>query len=464
MRRLALCTALALLSFPTFTLASPPDGHVEEVVHVQAWTAAPFVVMLLCIALLPLLAGHFWHKNLNKLIVSIVLSIPVVIYLVSIQGDPHSDPHSHSLGILKHGLIEYFAFIVLLGSLYAISGGIVVEGDLKGRPRTNGVLLLTGAVLANFIGTTGASMLLIRPYLRMNSARQHKSHLPIFFIFMVSNVGGLLTPLGDPPLFLGFIKGVSFFWTLRLWLHWIVVNGGVLCIFLLWDSWAYSRESLEVKQRTPDPNQSLRLKGLINFLFLGGVIGAVLLKSPLKEKGLDEFFISEAIMIGMSLLSLWFTSKELRHSNAFTWFPIIEVAVLFIGIFVTMVPALELLKEYGESFALTQPWQYFWVTGSLSAFLDNAPTYVTFGALAAKSSDFSALMSPDKAPLLAAISCGAVFMGAMTYIGNGPNFMVKAITEENNVHMPSFFGYLAYSCLILLPLFVVVTFVFFSPL
>lgn len=337
----------------------------------------------------------------------------------------------------------------------------MLQGDLKGKPGTNAMFLGVGAVLANFIGTTGASMLLIRPYLRMNMSRERKSHLPIFFIFMVSNVGGLLTPLGDPPLFLGFLKGVDFFWTLRLWPEWLIVNGAVLLIFLIWDTIAYTREDESVRNREVSAADPIQLKGLINFLFLGGVIGSVLLKSYLPDH-LKNAFVSEGCMVLMAILSLIFTPKGLRAKNEYSWVPIVEVAVLFIGIFVTMAPALKLLEVHGPSMGVNQPWQFFWLTGGLSAFLDNAPTYVTFGALAAgQANDFSVLMQPENARLLQAISCGAVFMGALTYIGNGPNFMVKAITEEMGIRMPSFFGYMAYSVLILVPLFVGVTFIFF---
>lgn len=444
----------ALLGIPLFSYAAGGDP-----VALPWWSAAPFVLMLLCIAVLPLIAGHFWHKNLNKFIISLVLGLPVVAYLLLMNEETQGGTGK----ALIHALVEYGAFIALLGSLYTISGGIMVSGDLKGRPMTNGTFLSIGAVLANFIGTTGASMLLIRPYLRMNLGRKRIAHLPIFFIFMVSNVGGLLTPLGDPPLFLGFLKKVDFFWTLRLWPEWLMVNGSVLLIFMIWDTIAYMREDASVREKKLESEEAISVQGFLNFLFLGGVIGAVLLKSYLPDH-LRDAFISEGLMVLMAICSLVFSPKGLRERNQFSWGPILEVAVLFIGIFVTMAPALQLLKLYGPALGVDQPWQFFWMTGSLSAFLDNAPTYVTFGVLAGGTeTDFSMLMAPDKAMILQGLSCGAVFMGALTYIGNGPNFMVKSITESMDVPMPSFFGYMAYSCLILIPIFIGVTFIFFSP-
>jgi Na+/H+ antiporter NhaD/arsenite permease-like protein len=426
--------------------------------NLPLWSVAPFVVFLLAIALLPLAAEHWWHQNRNKGIVAAVLALPVAVYLLYLQlakGQEALAPLAHELG-------NYVAFIVLLASLYTVSGGIVLHGDLPPRPLVNAGLLASGAALANLIGTTGASVLLIRPGLRINQARRHKAHLPVFFIFIVSNLGGLLTPLGDPPLFLGFLHGVPFFWTLSLWPHWLVANGAVLAIFLVWDTLAYRREPPEA--RAAPGTQPLGLEGHVNLLFLGGIMAAALLQ------GWWPGFWGEAggtlLMALMGLLSLALTPHRLRAANGFTWGPIVEVAILFAGIFVTMVPALELLSHHGRVFGVSTPWAYFWVTGGLSAFLDNAPTYLTFGTLAAESSDFSLLVH-DQVPgldgplILSAISCGAVFLGAMTYVGNGPNFMVKAIADAAGLRTPSFFGYLAYSCLVLLPVFALVTLLFF---
>ena len=316
--------------------------------------------------------------------------------------------------------------------------------------------------------------------------------MPIFFIFLVSNLGGLLTPLGDPPLFLGFLRGVDFFWTLRLWPHWLLANGTVLGLFFLWDSWTYWREPRGGSERgkkcesgsAPASSHSagFRLRGLINLLFLAGILVAVLLQSDQFameiRTQINRFFLcpdlklerpwGSVAMAALALLSLLLTPRGLRKANGFGWHAIVEVAVLFAGIFITMVPALDLLAVHGKQFGLTEPWQFFWLTGGLSSFLDNAPTYLTFGTLAAGSTDLSKLVHNqipglDGPLVLAAISCGAVFMGAMTYIGNGPNFMVRAIAEENGYQTPSFFGYMVYSVLLLLPTFGAVTYLFFWP-
>jgi Na+/H+ antiporter NhaD/arsenite permease-like protein len=417
------------------------------------------VLLLLTIAVLPLLAESWWHSNRNKAIVTALFTLPAAAFLLYLQlaeGLP-------TLAALAHEVGKYVAFIILLGSLYLVSGGIVLEGDLQPKPLTNTAFLAIGAILANLIGTTGASVLLIRPLLRINCQRQHTHHLPIFFIFTVSNLGGLLTPLGDPPLFLGFLHEVPFFWTLSLWRQWLVVNVIVLAVFLIWDTLAYQRETAAAI--TPGSSQKpLRISGVINFLFLGGILAGVLLQ-PLFADPWGEI-AGGVLMVVMGLLSLALTPARLRQANAFTWGPILEVAVLFAGIFVTMVPALELLGKHGKEFGITQPWEFFWLTGVLSAFLDNAPTYLTLATLACGSKDFSLLVEGrvpglDGPLILQAISCGAVFMGAMTYIGNGPNFMVKAIADEAGFRMPSFFGYLFYSCLILLPVFLLVTWLFF---
>lgn len=414
------------------------------------WTAAPFVVLLLAIAVLPLTVGHWWHSNLNKALVAFALGGGVAAYLWS-RGEAGQEA-------LGHALIEYFSFMVLLWSLYTISGGIVIDGDFRGRPLNNTFLLAIGACLASVLGTTGASMLLIRPLLRMNRGRKRVSHLPVFFIFCVSNTGGLLTPLGDPPLFLGYLKGVSFFWTAEhLWFEWAIVNGIILTVFLVWDAFVI-RGDRALPVEVPRP---FGVRGGVNFLFLAGVLAAVLVKSYLTGTEMQEYFLTEAAQIILGLASLAVTPRALRQDNRFSWAPIVEVAVLFVGIFVVMVPALKLLENHGKELGITEAWQLFWLTGGLSSFLDNAPTYVTLGTLAAGGEDFSILMRPDKEVILAAISCGAVFMGANTYIGNGPNFMVKAIAEEDGYPMPSFFGYMVYSGLILIPSFVLVTFLFF---
>jgi Na+/H+ antiporter NhaD/arsenite permease-like protein len=451
---LGVVTCALVLGVPSSAWAAGGD------LHVPAAAAAPFTLLLLAIAVLPLAAGHWWHANRNKGIVVAVLAVPTALYLAFVGEAGRA--------ALSHELAEYFSFISLLVALYVISGAIVLRGDLAGRPATNVGFLAAGAVLANLIGTTGASMILIRPILRINVGRKRTSHIPVFFIFAVSNTGGLLTPLGDPPLFLGFLKGVGFFWTMRLLPQWLLVNGLVLGVFYVWDKIAYRREAPEDVRKEEVRVHRLRVGGLaLNAPLLAVVLLAVLFQSPQVGRGVGLGDLTlvrpwgEFIMLGAAGLSLWLSPKHLHRDNQFAWGPIVEVAVLFIGIFVTMAPALALLKEHGPKFGVTEPWQYFWLTGGLSAFLDNAPTYVTFGTLAASGDDFGWLMA-NKPLVLAAISCGAVFMGACSYIGNGPNFMVKAIAEEAGYPMPSFFGYiLRYSLPVLVPIFLVVTWVFF---
>ncbi|QVL31216.1 sodium:proton antiporter [Telmatocola sphagniphila] len=431
---------------------------------VAALAAAPFALILLCIAVLPLVAEHWWHSNRNKAIVSGLLALPVVIYLLAINEASGGE----SVHRLLHELEEYASFIILLFSLYTISGGIVVFGDIEAKPRTNVALLALGAVLANFIGTTGASMILIRPLLRINSERDHKTHLPIFFIFLVSNTGGLLTPLGDPPLFLGFLKGVDFFWTLSLWPYWLLVNLAILAIFYVWDIVAYRKESRQAIRMDEAIQEPIKLRGWgVNAPLLFGVLLAVILQSPVVGAKLGALIgvgdltlqkpFGEILMLILAGISLMGTPKGLRHQNDFSWVPIVEVAVLFIGIFITMVPALALLDKYGDRIQIDKGWQYLWLTGLLSSFLDNAPTYVTMGTLASNGHDLGWLMT-NKPNILSSISCGAVFMGALTYIGNGPNFMVKSIAEHSGYSMPSFLGYMAYSFGVLIPLFLVLTF------
>ncbi|HKB02779.1 MAG TPA: sodium:proton antiporter [Gemmataceae bacterium] len=451
--------ALVVLGGPSIARAAG-DG-----LHVPAWSAGPFVLLLLAIALLPLVASHWWHPNRNKALVVGLISVPMVGYLLSL-GDAGRAGLVHELG-------EYFSFISLLLALYVISGGIVLRGDLVGRPRTNLLFLAAGAVLANVIGTTGASMVLIRPVLHINSQRRRTSHIPVFFIFSVSNLGGLLTPLGDPPLFLGFLRGVDFFWTLTLWREWVLANGLVLATFYVWDRVAYHREAAADLYREKVRVHALRVAGLAaNAPLLAVVLLAVLFESAKIGQGVgnrlgvgDLTLVrpwGEFLMLAAAGLSLLLSPRHLHRENRFAWAPIVEVAILFIGIFVTMVPALALLRDHGPKLGVTEPWQFFWLTGGLSAFLDNAPTYVTFGTLAAEGDDFSVLMANDRALVLAAISCGAVFMGASSYIGNGPNFMVKAIAEESGYAMPSFFGYIArYTVPVLLPVFAIITWVFF---
>lgn len=439
-------------------------GHTSLGTTLGLWTVGPFIALLLCIAVLPLAAQHWWEHNKNKGIVAAVLGGPLAGYLAFSFG-------VEGQGELLHAAKDYVSFICLLGSLYVISGGVFVRGSLDGTPLLNTALLALGAVLASFVGTTGASVLLIRPLLRANQPRRQKAHIVVFFIFVVSNCGGLLTPLGDPPLFIGFLKGVPFLWTMRLAGQWALVNGLLLVIFMIWDQVVFNREEAERKGSQLEAvmhHQPFGIDGLLNFVFLAGILATVYFSGSQQW----SYGIQEGLMVALLLASYFTTSQEIHGKNKFSFGPIIEVAVLFAGIFVTMIPALLILNANGKSMGITQPWQFFWAAGALSSFLDNAPTYLTFAATACGIQNIQPegqylaefLNLPATAgavQILAAISCGAVFMGANTYIGNGPNFMVKAIAEENGVKMPSFFGYMAYSGAILIPIFIVVTFVFF---
>jgi Na+/H+ antiporter NhaD/arsenite permease-like protein len=396
--------------------------------------------MLLAIALGPLWAPRRWESNGNKLAVSTLLGLPIlVMYLGRRPG---------ALGAMAE---EYVSFIVLLAGLYVISGGILLRGDLEATPRTNVAFLALGSVLASFIGTTGASMLLIRPLLQTNRERTYVRHTVIFFIFLVSNIGGMLTPLGDPPLFLGHLQGVPFVWTFRLLAPWGLQVALLLTLYFVWDTRQYENEPIGARRRDRAQVEPLRLSGALNFVALGLVVLTVAcVHAPWRE----------AAIVFLAALSLWRTPRAIRQANGFTAHPIVEVAVLFFGIFLTMIPALELLRLRGSELGVREPWHFFWATGLLSSFLDNAPTYLVFLALGQSLGLAQEVVGVPHA-ILAAISVGAVSMGANSYIGNAPNFMVKSIAEEQGVKMPSFFGYMLYSGAILLPLFVLVTVVFF---
>jgi Na+/H+ antiporter NhaD/arsenite permease-like protein len=456
----------------------------------------PFVGMLLSIALLPLITPHWWHSNRNKALAALLFGTPIALWFVLRDAET-----------LVHTLLEYGAFISLLGSLFVISGGIHIRGSFAGRPLSNVAFFATGAILANFIGTTGSSMLLIRPLIRANRSRHHQTHVVIFFIFIVSNCAGLLTPLGDPPLFLGFLKGVEFSWPLRLWPQWLVMVGALIGVFYLVDSVLARKErsALRVTGGAEEPPHQDRLplttnenaasvtipgpgggakdtfgiEGAHNFLFLAMVIGLILLSGyviyPLQGPALlgDTFgsVVSKLVQItGMAAIaasSYLVTARKVRQKNDFGFGPIAEVAVVFAGIFVTMIPALLILETRGAQLGLERAWHYFWATGVLSSVLDNAPTYLAFsslakGTLGIHAEGLQALTAdPTGTTYLAAIATGAVFMGANTYIGNGPNFMVRAIAEEAKVRMPSFFGYTVWSMAVLLPLYLVITVIFF---
>jgi Na+/H+ antiporter NhaD/arsenite permease-like protein len=438
---------------PAIALAAATTHHLGHLLPL--WSIAPFALLLLCVAVLPLAAGHFWERNRNKAILCALLGVPVAAWIATLEPM-----------VLAHTAHEYAAFIILLGALFVISGGIVVRGTLAGTPGLNAGLLAIGALLASVIGTTGASMLLIRPLLRANSVRALKAHVVVFFIFVVSNAGGLLTPLGDPPLFLGFLRGVPFLWTLRLVGPWLFVNVVLLVVFYVVDSTIFRKEDLatpgDLDQIAVEHQVPVHISGKRNFLYLAGVV-VVLLAAGSWDLPTG---IQESGMVIMAALSWYSTPLALRKENGFTWTPIVEVAVVFAGVFATMVPALQILNARGAEFGLTAPWHFFWASGLLSSFLDNAPTYLTFTAAASglvgtDAANLAGLLASDRgAALLSAVSLGSVLMGANTYIGNGPNFMVRSIAEGSGVRMPSFFGYMAWSGAVLIPLFVAVTWLF----
>ena len=413
----------------------------EHAVFVPAagWVL-PFAAMLLAIAILPLFAPGLWESNLRKLAVGAVLGLPVLVLYAR-----------HDPAALWHTAGDYLSFMALLASLFVISGGVLVTGDIEASPAVNTAFLAVGAVLASLVGTTGASVLLIRPLLATNQERRHVAHTVVFFIFVVANVGGCLTPLGDPPLFLGYLLGVPFAWTLRLAPHWLLANGMILTVYYFWDRRAHAREDKAAIALDAAAVRPIRVTGKRNVIFLLAVVASVaFLRAPYRELA----------MVAVSALSLALTSRAVREANRFTFHAIAEVAALFAGIFVTMLPALDELHAHGRDLGLTQPWHFFWSAGLLSSFLDNAPTYLTFVAIA-QSLGLPAEVAGMTHQVLAAISAGAVFMGANTYIGNGPNFMVRSIAEERGIKMPSFLGYMGYSGAVLIPVFVVITLVFF---
>ncbi len=407
-------------------------------VEMPLWALIPFVLMLLMIAVGPLLFHHWWEENKNKLIVSLVLGIPTAAYLIS----------QHLSDALVHQLLfDYIPFIVLLGALFVITGGIHLKGDIQAKPWINTLFLAIGAILASFMGTTGAAMLLIRPVIKTNSQRKYKVHTILFFIATVANCGGLLTPLGDPPLFLLYLRGAEFTWFMTMLPQWAFVNVVLLAVYFAVDSYFYKKEpqeNLVVDQTNVEP---IKLKGNLNFLWLVGVVISVAFINdqyiPIIKENHYFAFLREAAMLLMAGASLLLTKKKLREANKFTWVPIVEVACLFLGIFITMVPALLYLSTNADSFGITTPTQVYYATGTLSAFLDNAPTAVSFYNLVeGMHLTDASMMAGIPEVFLKAISLAAVFFGAMTYIGNGPNFMVKAIAEENRIDMPGFFGYI----------------------
>jgi Na+/H+ antiporter NhaD/arsenite permease-like protein len=442
------------------------------------WSAIPFAGLLLSIALWPLLAHHAWERNYGKIAAVWVLLFAVPYVLLYREAAVHE--------ILDCYLKEYIPFIILLWSLYTVSGGIVIEGFPRGTPLTNTVVLGFGTLIASWFGTTGAAMLLIRPLLHMNRQRHTKAHIFVFFIILVCNIGGALTPLGDPPLLLGFLAGVPFFWTLRLFPHMAAIALPVLILFFCIDWFLYSRESrtglMRAQEKEAVYSDTVRIRGIRNVLLLICIVSATVLSGAVPLGAYELFGVKMAAqdtlrdfaLIAIGLISLSVTRSGLREKNGFIWGPIQEVAILFAAIFVTIIPLLAILRAGAQGplgpllAQLTGPCRYFWACGLLSSVLDNAPTYLSFlntelGIFGAGLSDAEALhlLLNEKAVYLEAISCGAVFMGALTYIGNAPNFLVKAIAEQNGVAMPKFFAYMLYAGLILVPGFLLVSFLFF---
>ena len=471
---------LSFILFQNIFAAAANAPELSKIPNLSIFWVVPFVGILLSIAIFPLVAHDFWHRNFGKISAfwSILLLVPLIIkfgFSVVIYE------------VLHVGLLEYIPFIILLFALFTISGGVQLTGSFVGTPIVNAGIIFLGTVLASWMGTTGAAMLLIRPLLRANKDRKHKVHIVVFFIFLVANIGGSLTPLGDPPLFLGFLKGVDFFWTTKaMFMPMLFMVISLMVIFYVYDSYMYKKEESVPK---PDGDEKLGIKGSFNLLLLVGVVCAVLISGFWKPGIVREIYYNEIkiqnltrdfLLLALAFASLRLTPSEIREANEFNWFPIQEVTKLFAGIFITIIPAIAILKA-GPNGALSAISQavaiikdnpnpppdvifepvnsmYFWLTGILSSFLDNAPTYVVFfntvpGGATALMGEFS--------NTLLAISAGAVFMGANTYIGNAPNFMVKSIAESSGIKMPSFFGYFIYSLIILFPLFYIVSILFF---
>ena len=471
---------LLIAVFPATAFAEVTHENLGEALPL--WSCLPFVGMLLSIAIFPLVKPEWWeHHQLHAAVFwSLLFLVPFGIVFGG---------HLLTFQILETVLLDYLPFIILLFGLFVASGGIVLKGDLAGDTKTNVIMLLIGALLASWIGTTGSAMLMIRPIIRANDWRKHKAHTIVFFIFMVANIGGCLTPVGDPPLFLGFLRNVPFFWTMRL-LPMMILNLVILTVVYIVLDKRYLKKELqdlshpEIVSVDRKANAPLKLEGAHNFIFILMIVGAVILNGILA--GMPGFtdpatgeltgitlvgvtlpwnsIIQMVIILIAAFLSMKTTKKSTREDNSFTFAPIAEVAKLFIGIFLTMIPALAILKANGASLGLTQPWQFFWITGALSSFLDNAPTYLVFLTTAGSvgfTEGVTTTVGIVAPKILMAVSAGAVFMGANTYIGNAPNFMVKSIAEENDIKMPSFFGYMVWSVSILIPIFLIDTLIFF---
>ncbi|MCL5270717.1 MAG: sodium:proton antiporter [bacterium] len=465
-----------LLPAPAALAAEAAAATHDAFVPSPVW-AFPFLALLLAIAVFPLVSTleHWWERNRNKFLVAGVLgALTCVYYGLRGHGLHGSEPGLAALGsLLKHSvLIDYIPFIVLLFSLYTISGGIRLSGDIPAHPLTNTGFLLVGGLLASLIGTTGASMLLIRPLLQVNGERKHVKHTVIFFIFLVSNIGGALLPVGDPPLFMGYLRGVPFLWTLHLTPEWLVCSSILLVVYYAMDHFAYKHEDLSSLKLDEAVRVPLRLEGKRNFVLLLGVVLAVALLVPGKTYlgwTVPDVYLREIVQLVLAGLSMVLTDRAIRRANHFNFHAITEVAALFIGIFITMQVPIEILQVLGPRLGLDTPRHFYWFSGALSSFLDNTPTYVVFfeaaGGLTSHGmpvmTGLKTLTGGIPIPMLEAISLGSVFMGANTYIGNGPNFLVKSIAESRGIKMPSFFGYTLYSLALLMPIFVIISLVFF---
>lgn len=436
-------------------LISEPVQHLAA--ELPVWTLVPFVLMLAAVAVAPLFFAAWWEHHLNKLLVALTLSLPVIFYL-TLAG--HGGAVQHSL------LFDYVPFVILLAALFTVTGGIAVTGDIEATPLTNALFLLTGALLASVMGTTGAAMLLIRPLLQTNCQRRYKSHTVLFLIAVVANCGGLLTPLGDPPLFILYLRGVPFGWFAGLWKIWLLTVGLLLVIYFFVDAYFYSREdtqSIALDKREIVP---LAVSGGLNIIWLAGVALSIAFINEQFFPALADFpalrFLREAAIGLMMLCSLFFTPEAARRLNRFSWSPVQEVAAVFFGIFITMTPCVLYLSAHAGELGVRSATEFYYAAGALSAVLDNAPTALTFYSLALglnfTGSDSVAGVPPD---ILISISVASVFFGSLTYIGNGPNLMVKAVAEAEGIEMPDFFKYVyGFSLIVLLPVFVLVQLVF----
>jgi len=431
--------------------------------EIPVFSLIPFVIMLLCIAVGPLVAEHWWENNRNKLIVSLILGIPTAIWLC-LNG--LSDKLIHQM------VFDYVPFIILLTALFTVTGGIRISGNLAAKPIVNTAFLGIGYLLASIMGTTGAAMLLIRPLIETNQERKHKVHTILFFIAAVANCGGLLTPLGDPPLFLLYLKGAEFTWFMGMLPEWAFAGALLLLVYFIVDTMMYKKEDAADLAKDNNEQTSVKITGNINFLYLIGVVCAVAFINPGTIPAMGDHHapiyvkLLREIVLVILILASWFTTKQqIRKDNNYSWGPIIEVAVLFVGIFATMTPALLFLEANAGNLGITEPWQFVYATGALSSFLDNAPTALAFHSVALGLDPAlnagATMVAGIPEVLLKAISMGAVFFGAMTYIGNGPNFMVKAIAEQNKIQMPSFFGYMfKFSLIVLLPIYIITQLIF----